>query len=111
MCSSDLGLDACLVATQQVGNFQLLLTDVVMPGMSGTELAQHLRIIKPDLRILFMSGYADDVGIGATDQFSDYLQKPFTPEVLSQRIRRLLDFVPLSQNGSPKQKASNSRVS
>lgn len=106
------GLEACLVATQQVGNFQLLLTDVVMPGMSGTELAQHLRIIKPDLRILFISGYADDVGIGATDQLSAYLQKPFTPEVLGQQIRRLLDLVPLSQNASPKQEAaSNSHVS
>lgn len=106
------GLEACLVATQQVGNFQLLLTDVVMPGMSGTELAQHLRIIKPDLRILFMSGYADDVGIGAADQLSAYLQKPFTPEVLGQRIRQLLDLAPISQNASQKQEAaSDSHVS
>ncbi|MCS6291650.1 MAG: response regulator [Nitrospira sp.] len=105
------GLEACLVATQQVGNYQLLLTDVVMPGMSGTELAQHLRILKPDLRILFISGYADDVGIGATDQLSDYLQKPFTPEALSQRIRQLLDLTPLPQNGSPRKEASTSHAS
>jgi len=88
-----------------------LLTDVVMPGMSGTELAQHLRILKPDLRILFISGYADDVGIGATDQLSDYLQKPFTPEALSQRIRHLLDLAPLPQNGSPRKEASTSHAS
>ncbi len=105
------GLEACLVATQQIGNYQLLLTDVVMPGMSGTELAQHLRILKPDLRILFISGYADDVGIGATDQLSDYLQKPFTPEALSQRIRQLLDLAPLPQNGSPRKEASTSHAS
>lgn len=105
------GLEACLVATQQIGSYQLLLTDVVMPGMSGTELAQHLRILKPDLRILFISGYADDVGIGATDQLSDYLQKPFTPEALSQRIRRLLDLAPLPQNGSPRKEASTSHAS
>ncbi len=105
------GLEACLVATQQIGNYQLLLTDVVMPGMSGTELAQHLRILKPDLRILFISGYTDDVGIGATDQLSDYLQKPFTPEALSQRIRHLLDLVPLPQNGSPRKEASTSHAS
>lgn len=105
------GLEACLVATQQVGNFQLLLTDVVMPGMNGTELAQHLRIIKPDLKILFMSGYADDIGIGAHDRQSDYLQKPFTPEVLGQRIRRLLDMAPLPQTGVPRQETSTSHAS
>lgn len=105
------GLEACLVATQQVGHFQLLLTDVVMPGMSGTELAQHLRILKPDLRILFISGYADDVGIGAHDQLSDYLQKPFTPELLSQRIRRLLDAAPVPQNGSPQHDRTTSHAS
>lgn len=88
------GLEACLIATQQTGTFQLLLTDVVMPGMSGTELAQHLRMIKPDLKILFMSGYADDVGVCNNDPLSDYLQKPFTPEELGQQIRRLLDLAP-----------------
>ncbi|MFI5223137.1 MAG: response regulator, partial [Nitrospirales bacterium] len=54
------GIEACLLATQQAGSLQLLLTDVVMPGMGGRELAQHLSVIKPDLRTLFMSGYMDD---------------------------------------------------
>ena len=40
-----------------------------MPGMSGKELSQHLRVIKPDLKLLFMSGYTDDVGIGAGESF------------------------------------------
>lgn len=105
------GLEACLVATQQVGNFQLLLTDVVMPGMSGTEVAQHLRIIKPNLKILFISGYADDIGIGAHDQLSDYLQKPFTPEVLGQRIRRLLDVETVQKPGSLRQETTTSHAS
>jgi signal transduction histidine kinase/ActR/RegA family two-component response regulator len=87
------GVEACLLATQQAGSLQLLLTDIVMPGMGGRELAQHLSVIKPDLRTLFMSGYMDDVGImaGQEEDTSSFLQKPFTPEVLARAVRGLLD--------------------
>jgi len=87
------GVEACLLATQQAGSLQLLLTDVVMPGMGGRELAQHLSVIKPDLRTLFISGYMDDVGImaGQEEGTSSFLQKPFTPEVLGRAVRNLLD--------------------
>ena len=87
------GVEACLLATQQAGSFQLLLTDVVMPGMGGRELAQHLSVIKPDLRTLFISGYMDDIGImaGQEEGTSSFLQKPFTPEVLAHAVRNLLD--------------------
>jgi CheY-like chemotaxis protein len=87
------GVEACLLATQRAGSFQLLLTDVVMPDMGGRELAQHLSVIKPDLRTLFMSGYMDDVGImaGQEEGTSSFLQKPFTPEVLARAVRDLLD--------------------
>jgi len=87
------GIEACLLATQQAGSLQLLLTDVVMPGMGGRELAQHLSAIKPDLRTLFMSGYTDDVGImaGQEEGTTSFLQKPFTPEVLAHAVRNLLD--------------------
>ena len=87
------GVEACLLATQQTGSLQLLLTDVVMPGMGGRELAQHLSVIKPDLRTLFISGYMDDIGImaGQEDGTSSFLQKPFTPEVLARAVRNLLD--------------------
>jgi signal transduction histidine kinase len=87
------GVEACLLATQQAGSLQLLLTDVVMPGMGGRELAQHLSVIKPDLRTLFISGYMDDVGImaGQEEGMSSFLQKPFTPEVLARAVRNLLD--------------------
>jgi two-component system, cell cycle sensor histidine kinase and response regulator CckA len=96
------GVEACLLATQQAGSFQLLLTDVVMPGMGGRELAQHLSVIKPDLRTLFISGYMDDVGImaGQEEGTSSFLQKPFTPEVLAQSIRDLLDSKPLDRTGA-----------
>ena len=87
------GIEACLLATQQTASVQLLLTDIVMPGMGGRELAQHLSVIKPDLRTLFISGYMDDVGImaGQEEGTSSFLQKPFTPEVLARAIRALLD--------------------
>jgi DNA-binding NarL/FixJ family response regulator len=64
-----------------------------MPGMGGRELAQHLSVIKPDLRTLFISGYMDDVGImaGQEEGTSSFLQKPFTPEVLARAVRSLLD--------------------
>jgi CheY-like chemotaxis protein len=104
------GLEACLVATQHMGSLQLLLTDVVMPGMSGKELAQHLRVIKPELKLLFMSGYTDDVGIGAGDSSSAYLQKPFTPEALSKMVRDLLDYQAAPANGSSRQPTEMSRA-
>ena len=87
------GIEACLLATQQAGSLQLLLTDVVMPGMGGRELSQHLSVIKPDLRTLFISGYMDDIGImaGQEEGTSSFLQKPFTPEVLARAVRNLLD--------------------
>jgi CheY-like chemotaxis protein len=97
------GVEACLIASQQVGSLHLLLTDMVMPGMGGRELAQNLSVIKPDLRILFMSGYTDDVGILASHEEGStaFLQKPFTPEVLARTIRSLLDArVPASKSAA-----------
>jgi len=97
------GIEACLLATQQAGSFQLLLTDIVMPGMAGRELAQHLSVINQDLRTLFISGYMDDVGImaGQEEGTSSFLQKPFTPEVLAQAVRKLLDAnVPSNKTGA-----------
>lgn len=87
------GIEACLVATPYMGTLQLLLTDVVMPGMSGTELARHLRVVKPELKILFISGYEDDIGIGGGDKAMAYLQKPFTTEALAGTVRDLLDQI------------------
>ena len=87
------GLEACLLASQELDRLDLLLTDMVMPGMGGRELAQHLMTIKPDLRILFMSGFTDDVGILAGHEHgtSGFLQKPFTPELLARTVRKILD--------------------
>jgi signal transduction histidine kinase/ActR/RegA family two-component response regulator len=101
------GVEACLVATPHIGKLKLLLTDIVMPGMSGTELARHLRVIKPELKLLFISGYTDDVGIGAGDPASAYLQKPFTPEALASSVRELLDVEPTNRMRVSQQPESN----
>jgi CheY-like chemotaxis protein len=87
------GIEACLVATQESGQFDLLLTDVVMPAMNGRELASRLHLIFPSLKVLFMSGYLDDVSvnIGFEQHQTAFLQKPFTPDVLANAIRQLLD--------------------
>ncbi len=87
------GIEAGLMASQQGNQFDLLLTDMVMPGMGGRELAQQLSSIKPDLRILFMSGYTDDLCVLAGQQTAStgFLQKPFTPETLARTIRSILD--------------------
>ena len=74
------------------GRLQLLITDVVMPQMSGRELAETLVARQPDLRVLFMSGYTDDQVLAqhlATG--AGFLQKPFTPDVLARKVREVLD--------------------
>ena len=87
------GVEACLAATQQSMHVDLLLTDVVMPGMNGRELAQHLSVIKPNLRVLFMSSYLDDISVnsGMDPHRTTILQKPFTPDLLLRTVRALLD--------------------
>jgi len=71
----------------------LLLTDVVMPGITGPELARRLQRIRPEMKVLCMSGYTDDDDDqpSARDAEIEYLQKPFTAEALSTRVRRVID--------------------
>jgi two-component system, cell cycle sensor histidine kinase and response regulator CckA len=71
----------------------LLLTDVVMPGMSGPELASRVEHAHPETKVLYMSGYTGDVAVrhGVLDQGSAYLQKPITPTTLSRKVREVLD--------------------
>ena len=90
---ADSGPAAIRVFEQRAPTIALLVTDVVMPGMNGTELARRLRAMKPSLRILFTSGYTADAltlegGIG---EGAAFLEKPFTPEALAQHVRDLLD--------------------
>ncbi|WP_437760492.1 ATP-binding protein [Sorangium sp. So ce1389] len=80
------------LALEGVDAVDLLLTDLVMPGMNGRELAERALALHPRARVLYMSGYADDVFAGAEpDGERALLQKPFTPDALAQRVRDLLD--------------------
>ncbi len=75
------------------GRIELLLTDVVMPGMSGRALADRLATHRPDTKVLYMSGYTDDAIVqhGVLEPGLHYLQKPFTPDILATRVRQVLD--------------------
>jgi signal transduction histidine kinase len=88
------GNEALLISERHQGPLDLLLTDVVMPRMSGCELAERLGPLRSDLSVLYMSGYTDDAVIrhGAFGSGTAFLQKPFTPAALAQRVRETLDL-------------------
>jgi DNA-binding response OmpR family regulator len=88
--SGDIALE---VARSQTGPIHLVVTDVVMPGMSGRELWDRLRVLSPDSRVLFMSGYTDDVIArhGVLEPGIAFLQKPFTAFGLAGKVREVLD--------------------
>jgi PAS domain S-box-containing protein len=86
------GREAIRVAAGYPGRIDLLITDLVMPNVGGTELFAHLRVLRPDLRVLFVSGYTDDdiVRRGLSDRYSAFLQKPFTARSLGAAAKAAL---------------------
>jgi CheY-like chemotaxis protein len=87
------GAEALQISKRYKDPIHLLLTDVIMPGMNGRELAQRLAFSHPDMKILYMSGYTENavVHCGVLDLGMALLQKPFTRDQLAQRVREHLD--------------------
>jgi len=91
------GRDALMVAGDRIGGVDLLVTDVVMPEMSGRELAETLRHQQPDLKVLYISGYTDDevVQRGISGREVAFMRKPFASDELVRRVRTVLDATPV----------------
>ncbi len=107
--SAPSGEAALEIAVRHSGSFDLLLTDVVMPGMNGRVLAEQLSMRQPGLKVLFMSGYTDSfiAGHGVLQEGTNLLHKPFTEETLVSKVREVLDG---AKNVSPASKAELDQV-
>lgn len=86
------GEEALTLASEHAGPIHLLLTDIMMPGMNGVEVANEVLRVRPDIRVFYMSGYADQelVRQGLLKSGTRFLQKPFTPQELAGRVREIL---------------------
>ena len=87
------GDDGWQISEQHSGPIDLLLTDVVMPGTSGREIAQRLTARRPRMSVLYMSGYTDDAIVRhrVLDAAAPFIQKPFTRDALIRKVREVLD--------------------
>jgi len=85
--------EAIRIAKEQAGEIQLLVTDMIMPGMSGRDLAENLLSVYPQMKCLYMSGYLGDAIThqGVLDEGVNFIQKPFSPTDLAIRVRQVLD--------------------
>jgi len=84
-------VEALHAARDHRGPIDLLLADVVMPRMRGPELAARVREVRPEIHVLFMSGYFDDGGLGREGEPVDLIAKPFAPDGLARKVREVLD--------------------
>ena len=87
------GAEALEISEAHDGPIHLLLTDMVMPGMSGKDLSKRIRSQRPEIRVLYMSGYTENAAVhrGELEAGEAFLSKPFTVEGLTQKVRDVLD--------------------
>ncbi len=85
--------EALSISERYEKTIHLLLTDVVMPGMSGRDVADRLAELRPEIKVLFMSGYTDDAIVhhGVLDADASFIEKPFAPDALARKVRDVLD--------------------
>jgi PAS domain S-box-containing protein len=88
------GEEGLRICKEFKGRIDLVISDVVMPQMSGRELAEHISRLRPETRVLFMSGYTDDAIVrhGILEENMSFIQKPFLPDALARKARELLDM-------------------
>ncbi len=92
ICASN-GPEALRLSDEHSGVIDLLLTDMVMPGMSGPELAREITARRPSLKVLYMSGYTEYAVVdqGVLEKVQSFIWKPFTNAALAQKVREVLD--------------------
>ncbi len=85
--------DAIRLSNEEPGAIQLMVTDVVMPGMNGRDLAKHIAPRRPQMKVLYLSGYTESAVFrhGVLEPETAFLQKPFAPDDLTRRVREVLD--------------------
>jgi CheY-like chemotaxis protein len=89
MAAAD-GAEALRVAARHPGPLHLLLTDVVMPHLNGWELARQLSAVRPETKVLYMTGYSEIAVVHEGVSDAIVLQKPFTPDILARRVRETI---------------------
>jgi len=99
------GEEALRVSREHKGSIHLMITDVVMPRMGGPKLAERLADERPDMKVLFVSGYAENTVLrhGKIDVTTRFLQKPFSLKTLAGKVREILEA------GEPRALATTSR--
>jgi DNA-binding NtrC family response regulator len=95
--SSESAADAMAKAERHTGVIDLLVTDVVMPGMNGRRMAERILAQRPEMRVLFVSGYGEPTDAQSSVPF---LQKPFTTDELALKIREVLHTAPQHKSAS-----------
>ena len=87
------GAEALVICDEHKEPIHMLMTDVIMPEMNGRELAQRVLVQRPEMKILYISGYTDNAILrhGVLEPGTNFLQKPFAPNALVRKVRTVLD--------------------